>query len=148
MRAVLVVVLLAALTAACDGGTTTDEAGDTATQEASGAAAEEAVWSDGISELRSGDCFLKSATDESTTFDLLDCGVTHDGEVTTVEDCLHGDDEVRLAAIASFVDVPVEELFNWLDSQQLVAMEHWKLGVGSVCYLAAVDGQLTVSYRR
>jgi len=148
MRTGLIVGLLVALISACDGGTTTDEAGDPATQEASGAAAEDAVWSDGLSELRSGDCFLESATDESTTFDLVDCGVPHDGEVTTVAGCLGGNDEVRLAAIASFVDVPVEELFNWLDSQQLVAMEHWKLGVGSVCYLAAVDGQLTVSYRK
>ncbi len=39
-------------------GTTSDETGDTATQEASGAAADETVWSDGISELRSGDCLF------------------------------------------------------------------------------------------
>jgi hypothetical protein len=135
MRALILALLLVGLTAACGGETATEEAGETAN--------EADIY--GVSGLTTGDCFLQSSTDAGTTYDVVDCGVAHDGEVTTVEYCL-GDD-ARLGAIASYVGVSVAELFDWLDSQGLVAKENWNIELGSLCYLGAAEGQLTGSYR-
>ena len=137
MRALILALLLVGLTAACGGETANEEAGETANDEATY----------GATGLTTGDCFLQSSTDAGTTYEVVDCGVAHDGEVTTVEYCLPGDDDARLGAIASYAGVSVEELLDWLDSHELVARENWNIELGSLCYLGAAEGQLTGSYR-
>lgn len=146
MRTLILALLLVGLAAACGGETTAEEAGETATEEAGETATEEAIYG-GVAGLTAGACFLQSSTDGGTTYDVVDCGVIHDGEVTTVEDCKPGDDDTRLGAIASYVGVSVAELPDWLNSNELAARENWNIELGSLCYLGAAEGQLTGSYR-
>jgi len=119
----------------------------TTTTEADGDA-----WVDGSTVLRAGDCFIKNpvAGEDSPDLEAVPCDTPHLGEIVSAGSaCPEDIDQAEFAAlVAEYVGVAEDEVFGWMDSQQIWALlksrfEQGRLA-GTMCY---IEGDLNRSYR-
>lgn len=113
-------------------------------------------WVEGSLVLRAGDCFVEhpAAGEDPPDREVVPCDTPHSGEVVgTGSDCPVAIGSAQFGAlVADYVGVPADQVFDWMERHQLTGHSSLRVGedgrvAGTMCVLAAEDGDLTESYR-
>lgn len=111
---------------------------------------ESEVWTNGVAELRVGDCFnpLPVAEDAPLEVEIVACDGPHHAEVTSIDACV-AEPEENAKALASYTGTSAapQDVADWLSSNGVQYAGHWSMTGGCFSYLEGESGDLTRSYR-
>lgn len=133
---------------ACGGDDDGASQGDTAATAV--AAGESEVWTNGVAELRVGDCFnpLPVAEDAPLEVEIVACDGPHHAEVTSIDDCSNEPEEnARTVADYTGISAAPQDVADWLSSNSIRYAGHWSIVGGCFSYLEGESSDLTRSYR-
>jgi len=150
LAAALVAGVLTCLLAGCGGGdTTSSEIAATSPEASEGSEFDSEVWSNGVVELRVGDCVNDVPTAEGDPYDaeIVSCESPHDREVFLLTRQDFQEWEILAPALAAYVGVSTDEVEDWLDENRPNISANWNQDAGFIVFFEAEDGQLDSSYR-